>query len=159
MRVHEALVEQCVKPELVGHISRDSTAIEGREKPIKKPKEEKPAAIKDVIPVTMPIADILTAIDRFYGDLEYLEYNDAEVSRLEDIRSTHKTFAVIASKGGVGRTHVSINLSCALSKLGKHSLLIDGDLANADVSNKLGIFPSRTLQHFFSHAKKIEERT
>ena len=26
-RVHEALVQQCVKPELVGHISRDATAI------------------------------------------------------------------------------------------------------------------------------------
>ena len=45
-RVHEALVEQYVKPELVGHISRDSTAIEGREKPIKKPEKEKPAARK-----------------------------------------------------------------------------------------------------------------
>lgn len=40
-RVHDALVERCVKPELVGHISRDSTAIEGREKPAKKPKKEK----------------------------------------------------------------------------------------------------------------------
>lgn len=109
---------------------------------------------KDVIPVTMPVADILTAIDIFYGDLEY---NDAEASRLEDIRPTHKTFAVISNKGGVGKTHISINLSCALSKLGKHILLIDGDLANADVSSKLGIFPSCTLQHFFSHAKKIEE--
>ena len=31
-RVHEALVERCLRPELVGHISRDSTAIKGREK-------------------------------------------------------------------------------------------------------------------------------
>jgi hypothetical protein len=36
-RVHEALVERCVKPELVGHISRDATAIRGREKPVVKP--------------------------------------------------------------------------------------------------------------------------
>lgn len=42
-RVHDALVERYVKPELVGHISRDSTAIEGREKPAKKPKKEKKA--------------------------------------------------------------------------------------------------------------------
>jgi len=109
---------------------------------------------KDVIAVTVPAAEILTAIDTFYGDLEY---NDAEAGRLEDIRPTHKTLAVISNKGGVGKTHVSINLSCALSKLGKHILLIDGDLANADVSSKLGIFPSCSLQHFFSHAKKIEE--
>lgn len=40
-RVHEAMVERCLKPELVGHISRDATAIEGREKPVKKPPKEK----------------------------------------------------------------------------------------------------------------------
>jgi len=45
-RVHEALVERCLKPELVGHISRDATAIEGREKPMKKPPKGKPAPKK-----------------------------------------------------------------------------------------------------------------
>ena len=35
-RVHGALVERWVKPELVGHISRDATAIRGREKPTAK---------------------------------------------------------------------------------------------------------------------------
>jgi hypothetical protein len=45
-RVHAALVEECLKSELVGHISRDSTAIEGREKPAKKAVKEKPAARK-----------------------------------------------------------------------------------------------------------------
>jgi hypothetical protein len=38
-RVHEALVERCLRSELGGHISRDSTAIEGREKPRKKRKK------------------------------------------------------------------------------------------------------------------------
>ena len=45
-RVHEALVAQWVTPELVGHISRDATAIEGREKPAAKPKPPKPAPRK-----------------------------------------------------------------------------------------------------------------
>jgi hypothetical protein len=45
-KVHAALVEQWVKPELVGHISRDATAIEGREKPAAKPKPPKPAPRK-----------------------------------------------------------------------------------------------------------------
>ena len=45
-RAHEAMVERCLKPELVGHISRDATAIEGREKPAKKPPKEKPAPKK-----------------------------------------------------------------------------------------------------------------
>ncbi len=45
-KVHEALVRQWVKPGLVGHISRDATAIEGREKPTAKPKPPKPAPRK-----------------------------------------------------------------------------------------------------------------
>ena len=45
-KVHRALVEQWVKPGLVGHISRDATAIEGREKPTAKPKPLKPSPRK-----------------------------------------------------------------------------------------------------------------
>jgi len=45
-RVHEALVEKWVKPELVGHISRDATAIKGREKPAVKPRPAKSAPRK-----------------------------------------------------------------------------------------------------------------
>jgi DDE family transposase len=39
-RVHEALIEKTQKDRLIGHISRDSTAIEVREKPQVKPKTE-----------------------------------------------------------------------------------------------------------------------
>jgi len=39
-RVHDTLVEQYLAEELVGHISRDSTAIVGREKPAKKQAKE-----------------------------------------------------------------------------------------------------------------------
>jgi len=45
-RVHEALVASCVKTQLVGHISRDATAIKGREKPVAKPPVVKPAPRK-----------------------------------------------------------------------------------------------------------------
>jgi hypothetical protein len=45
-RVHVALVERWVQPELVGHISRDATAIRGREKPTARAKPPKPAPRK-----------------------------------------------------------------------------------------------------------------
>lgn len=45
-RVHEAMVERFLKPELVGHANRDATAIKGREKPAKKPPKDKPAPKK-----------------------------------------------------------------------------------------------------------------
>jgi hypothetical protein len=41
-RVHEALIAQTQKDRLVGHISRDSTAIEAREKPAKLAAPDKP---------------------------------------------------------------------------------------------------------------------
>jgi hypothetical protein len=45
-RVHDLLVESNLQSELLGHISRDSTAIAGREKPVSKPKKEKAAPRK-----------------------------------------------------------------------------------------------------------------
>jgi hypothetical protein len=45
-RVHDALVEDSLKPELIGHVSRDSTAIDGREKPVKKTPKPKAAPRK-----------------------------------------------------------------------------------------------------------------
>src|SRR5436305_364863 len=48
--VHEALIRQTQSARLVGHIARDSTAIEARErfpdKPARKPKAKKPKAAK-----------------------------------------------------------------------------------------------------------------
>ena len=41
-RLHEALLESTMQDHLVGHISRDSTAIEGREKPAPKPARAAP---------------------------------------------------------------------------------------------------------------------
>ena len=39
--VHDDLVEKHLRTELIGHVSRDSTAIQGREKPAKKEKQAK----------------------------------------------------------------------------------------------------------------------
>ena len=40
-RLHEALIEEGYAGQLVGHISRDATAIEAREKPVRKKREPK----------------------------------------------------------------------------------------------------------------------
>jgi hypothetical protein len=45
-KIHQVLVARWVKPELVGHISRDATAIRGREKPRAKSRPPKPAPRK-----------------------------------------------------------------------------------------------------------------
>ena len=40
-KVHKALIEKHLQDQLIGHIARDATAIEGNEKPLKKEKKEK----------------------------------------------------------------------------------------------------------------------
>jgi IS5 family transposase len=45
-QVHQVLVQETLKPQLVGHIARDATAIVGREKAAPKAKKEKPAPRK-----------------------------------------------------------------------------------------------------------------
>jgi transposase len=45
-RVHQALIERHYAGQLVGHLSRDSTAIEGREKPVRKQPAQAQAAKK-----------------------------------------------------------------------------------------------------------------
>ena len=49
-RVHEALVEKTQKERLIGHISRDATAIEAREKPKVKAKAQTNAEVKPKLP-------------------------------------------------------------------------------------------------------------
>lgn len=46
IKVHDALVKEHLSTELIGHVSRDSTAIVGREKPAKKIKQVKVAKKK-----------------------------------------------------------------------------------------------------------------
>jgi flagellar biosynthesis protein FlhG len=67
------------------------------------------------------------------------------------------TISIISNKGGVGKTHLAINLAYALGKTGARVLLIDGDLGNADISNKLSIFPEKRLKDFLEKKQDIED--
>jgi flagellar biosynthesis protein FlhG len=61
--------------------------------------------------------------------------------------------ALMSSKGGVGKTHLAVSLSAAMAKKGVRVLLIDVDLGNGMVSDRIGLHPKCNLFHFFLKEK------
>ena len=138
-------------------------------------KPEEPVAIKSlelltgfkVRPAVAPKTSLLTALKKYYGNgygKEFAVKNRQPKTTPKTVAKTTKgdtsepcTISVISNKGGVGKTHLSINMAYSLAKKGARVLLIDADLGNADVSNKLGIFPKSHLMDFLENRKKMDE--
>ena len=68
-----------------------------------------------------------------------------------------RTIAVTSGKGGVGKTSMSINLGCALVKLGKRVVLFDADLQLANIDVALGIETPYSLQHVIAGERTLSE--
>lgn len=49
--------------------------------------------------------------------------------------------AVTSGKGGVGKTHISVNVSLMLARLGKRTMLLDADMGLANAGLLLGVKP------------------
>jgi MinD-like ATPase involved in chromosome partitioning or flagellar assembly len=65
--------------------------------------------------------------------------------------------ALTSSKGGVGKSHLAVGLSAALAKRTARVLLIDGDLGNGIISDRLEFHPKYTLAHFFLKDRALRD--
>jgi len=68
-----------------------------------------------------------------------------------------KVIAVTSGKGGVGKTHTTVNLGLALVKAGKRVLILDGDLGLANVNILLGFKPQKTLQQVMEGSAELAD--
>ena len=68
-----------------------------------------------------------------------------------------RVIAVTGGKGGVGKTHVSINLAIALSRLSQRVLLLDADLSLANIDVSLGLSVEKNLEDVVSGACHLSE--
>jgi len=68
-----------------------------------------------------------------------------------------RVIAVTSGKGGVGKTNVSVNLSAALAAIGRKVMLLDADLALANVDVLLGLRTHYNLAHVLSGERTLEE--
>ncbi len=67
------------------------------------------------------------------------------------------TIAIASGKGGVGKTTIAVNISLALAKQNKNTLLLDADLGMANSHILLGINPKYSLEDFVSGNKSLDE--
>ncbi|MGE4505554.1 MAG: MinD/ParA family protein [Desulfovibrionaceae bacterium] len=66
-------------------------------------------------------------------------------------------FSVTSGKGGVGKTNVSVNLACELSRMGRRVVLLDADLGLANVDVILGLAPKYNLFHLFHEGMTMDK--
>ncbi|MFQ5328618.1 MAG: MinD/ParA family protein [Thermodesulfobacteriota bacterium] len=70
---------------------------------------------------------------------------------------TPRVISISSGKGGVGKSHVVVNLALALSGMGRRVLVWDADLGLANIDILTGINPQYNLMHFLSGERTIEE--
>lgn len=59
---------------------------------------------------------------------------------------TARVVVLASGKGGVGKTAIAVNLSLALARAGRRTMLVDTDLGLADAAIMLGVNPETTLE-------------
>jgi MinD-like ATPase involved in chromosome partitioning or flagellar assembly len=68
-----------------------------------------------------------------------------------------KVIAITSGKGGVGKTHVTINLAIALAKQGSRVCIFDADTSLANINVVIGLTPRYTIEHLLSGERTVEE--
>jgi len=68
-----------------------------------------------------------------------------------------RTLVVASGKGGVGKSNLAANLALALGERGARVLLVDGDVAQANLDLLLGVHPRFDLQHVLAGQKTVDE--
>ena len=72
-------------------------------------------------------------------------------------RPQTRTIVVASGKGGVGKSNLVANLALALGERGAKVVLLDGDLAQANLDLLLGLHPRFDLQHVLQGEKTLDE--
>lgn len=72
-------------------------------------------------------------------------------------RSRVRKLVVTSGRGGVGKSNLAANLAVALGARGARVVLVDGDLAQANLDLLLGAHPRWDLSHVLAGEKTLDE--
>jgi MinD-like ATPase involved in chromosome partitioning or flagellar assembly len=73
------------------------------------------------------------------------------------VESRGEILALSSSKGGVGKTSLSVGLAAVMARRHARVLLIDADLGNGIISDRLAFYPKSNLIDFFRKDKAFED--
>lgn len=68
-----------------------------------------------------------------------------------------RAIAVAGGKGGVGKSHVVVNLAISLARRGRHVLVLDGQAGQDGLEGILGIKPRYNLAHVICGERMLED--
>ncbi len=68
-----------------------------------------------------------------------------------------RVLSFTSGKGGVGKTHIVVNLAYALQRLGARVMILDADLGLANVDVLLGLTPRYNIQHVLEGQKALTD--
>jgi flagellar biosynthesis protein FlhG len=72
-------------------------------------------------------------------------------------RGRLRTLVIASGRGGVGKSNLAVNLAVALGERGARVVLVDGDLAQANLDLLLGVHPRWDLGHVLAGEKTLDE--
>jgi flagellar biosynthesis protein FlhG len=68
-----------------------------------------------------------------------------------------KVLSITSGKGGVGKTHMVVNLAYALRRRGMRVMILDADLGLANIDVLLGLMPRFNIQHVLAGEKSLSD--
>lgn len=103
------------------------------------------AGVRDVLPSTVELPDMRTAVESALVMSKALLYAKAADDRSHDT-SKGQVVAIVSSKGGAGKTAVAVNVATALANGYPHEVvLVDLDARFGDVASALSLSPATSL--------------
>jgi flagellar biosynthesis protein FlhG len=79
------------------------------------------------------------------------------LEQLLSLQPDVRVLSFTSGKGGVGKTHIVVNLAYALQRLGARVMILDADLGLANVDILLGLAPQFNIQHVLEGKKALTE--
>jgi pilus assembly protein CpaE len=100
---------------------------------------------RDLLAIPLPQNELFAAIEAAWAVTQQKRSVLDGISARADEPHRGKGVVVFSTKGGTGKTFLSVNLAAGLASAGKRVALVDLDLQFGDAAIALGLVPQRTV--------------